>query len=111
MKLPDLRRFDDCGMRAWSGAADALQSHVAQADLRHAHVDLAKARDRATLFQELDSALALPAQAQVLLQNKPKAVQYQDLDLDTFQVISDWYHYAILSALELPGEDPRDTKP
>lgn len=28
--------------------------------------------------------------------------EYQDLSLDAFEVISDWYHYAILSALELP---------
>jgi plasmid maintenance system antidote protein VapI len=31
------------------------------------------------------------------------AHQFQDLSLDTFEVISDWYHYAILSLLELPG--------
>lgn len=28
--------------------------------------------------------------------------EYQDLSLDAFEVISDWYHYAMLSALELP---------
>jgi transcriptional regulator with XRE-family HTH domain len=28
--------------------------------------------------------------------------QFQKMDLDRFSVISDWYHYAILSALELP---------
>jgi uncharacterized protein (TIGR02147 family) len=28
---------------------------------------------------------------------------YQTLALDSFELISDWYHYAILSALELPG--------
>lgn len=61
MKPPDLHRYDDSGMRAWSGTPDALKAHAAEADLRHAHVDLAKARDRATLFRELDAALALPA--------------------------------------------------
>jgi len=60
MNPPDLRRYDDCGMRAWSGPAEALKSHAAQAELRHAHVDLGKARDRAALFHELDAALALP---------------------------------------------------
>ena len=30
-------------------------------------------------------------------------VNFQKLSLDTFAVISDWYHYAILSALEIPG--------
>ncbi len=28
---------------------------------------------------------------------------YEELSLDAFEVISDWYHYAILSALELPN--------
>jgi transcriptional regulator with XRE-family HTH domain len=28
--------------------------------------------------------------------------EFQDLSLETFEVISDWYHYAILSLLELP---------
>lgn len=50
-------------------------------------------------FLELD-----PLQAEKLLQRKGplKASEYQDLDLDTFQLISEVYHYAILSALELP---------
>jgi transcriptional regulator with XRE-family HTH domain len=29
--------------------------------------------------------------------------QFETLPLDTFEVISDWYHYGILSALELPS--------
>ncbi len=28
---------------------------------------------------------------------------YETLSLDSFELISDWYHYVILSALELPG--------
>ncbi|MGZ3705587.1 MAG: TIGR02147 family protein, partial [Bdellovibrionota bacterium] len=51
-------------------------------------------------FLELD-----PEQSGRLLSAREKrpAAQYKDLSLDTFQLISDWYHYAILSALELPG--------
>jgi uncharacterized protein (TIGR02147 family) len=45
-----------------------------------------------------------PKQRQALLASKEKiqANDYQTLSLDTFDVISDWYHYAILSLLELP---------
>lgn len=32
----------------------------------------------------------------------PTANDYQTISLDTFELISDWYHYAILSLLELP---------
>lgn len=59
-----------------------------------------KAVQKLVEFLELN-----PAQAQLLLKknSKEQKAEYQDLDLDTFQVISDWYHYAILSALELPN--------
>lgn len=45
-----------------------------------------------------------PKQRQSLLASKEKiqSDDYQMLSLDTFDVISDWYHYAILSLLELP---------
>jgi len=45
-----------------------------------------------------------PKQRQSLLTYKKKieADDYQTLSLDTFEVIADWYHYAILSLLELP---------
>ncbi|MGZ3712891.1 MAG: TIGR02147 family protein [Bdellovibrionota bacterium] len=57
-----------------------------------------KAVSRLVDFLEVD-----PVQAQKLQkQFKQETQEYQDLSLDTFQVISDWYHYAILSALELP---------
>jgi RNAse (barnase) inhibitor barstar len=57
---PDLTQFDECGVRAWKGAADALKTQAAQANLRHVVVDLGHARDRATLFSTLDGALKLP---------------------------------------------------
>jgi uncharacterized protein (TIGR02147 family) len=46
-----------------------------------------------------------PKQRQSLLAAKKKvqADDYQTLSLDTFEVIADWYHYAILSLLELPN--------
>jgi hypothetical protein len=52
-------------------------------------------------FLELD-----PAQTERLeaaRSAKPAPREYEDLSLDTFQLISDAYHYAILSALELPN--------
>ncbi len=33
----------------------------------------------------------------------PSPIEYQQISLDTFAVISDWYHYAILSLLDVPG--------
>lgn len=45
-----------------------------------------------------------PKQRQALIDSKKKveADDYQTLSLDAFEVISEWYHYAILSLLELP---------
>ena len=60
MTAPDLTKFDDCGVRPLAGAADGIKAQATHANLRHLPVDLAKARDRATLFKELDSALKLP---------------------------------------------------
>jgi len=60
MNTPDLSQFDECGVRPWKGSPDALKPLAAHAHLRHVVVDLAKAQDRATLFAELDTALALP---------------------------------------------------
>jgi RNAse (barnase) inhibitor barstar len=60
MSAPDLTRFDDCGVRPWKGPAEGIKPLAAAAHLRHAAVDLAQARDRATLFKELDAALKLP---------------------------------------------------
>jgi uncharacterized protein (TIGR02147 family) len=46
-----------------------------------------------------------PKDRKALIQkrNGPTADDYQTLSLDAFEVISDWYHYAILSLLEIPG--------
>lgn len=37
------------------------------------------------------------------LELAPRTGEFRTLTLDTFAVISDWFHFAILSALELPG--------
>ena len=60
MAAPDLSNFDDCGVRPLPGPAEGIKTSAAHANLRHLPVDLAKARDRATLFRELDTALKLP---------------------------------------------------
>jgi len=60
MKIPDLSAIDDAGIRDWKGGTEPLKSAAAHAKLRHAPVDLSKAKDKATLFAELDRALALP---------------------------------------------------
>ena len=60
MKVPDLASIDDCGLRDWKGAPEPLKAAAAHAGLGYATVDLAKAKDKATLFAELDRALALP---------------------------------------------------
>jgi RNAse (barnase) inhibitor barstar len=60
MKVPDLTNVDDASVRAWSGGSEPLKSAAAHANLKFAHVDLAHAKDRATLFAELDRALGLP---------------------------------------------------
>jgi RNAse (barnase) inhibitor barstar len=60
MKPPDLTVIDDAGVYPWSGAHDALKTAAVHAHLRFSAIDLAKAKDRATLFAELDGALKLP---------------------------------------------------
>jgi RNAse (barnase) inhibitor barstar len=60
MKAPDLTVVDDAGVHPWTGATDALKTAAAHAHLKFAAADLGKARDRATLFAELDRALKLP---------------------------------------------------
>jgi plasmid maintenance system antidote protein VapI len=37
--------------------------------------------------------------------SKAKPVEFSSLSLDAFSVIADWYHYAILSLLDLPKEN------
>jgi RNAse (barnase) inhibitor barstar len=60
MKPPDLTVIDDAGVHPWSGAHEALKTAATQAHLRFSAINLAKAKDRATLFAELDAALKLP---------------------------------------------------
>jgi transcriptional regulator with XRE-family HTH domain len=46
-----------------------------------------------------------PKERESLIKTNKKSnvdTDFQDLSLETFEVISDWYHYAILSLLELP---------
>ena len=59
MKAPDLAVVDDAGVHPWTGATDALKAAAAHAHLKFAVADLGKARDRATLFAELDRTLKL----------------------------------------------------
>jgi uncharacterized protein (TIGR02147 family) len=37
---------------------------------------------------------------------KPAATQFSDVGTDTFRVISDWYHFAILELMKLPTFEP-----
>lgn len=60
MKAPDLSSYDDAGVRDWKGALEPLKSAASHASLGYAAIDLARARDKATLFAEIDRALALP---------------------------------------------------
>lgn len=56
--------------------------------------------------QILADYLELSSQERMNLLKAEKVIgttDFQDLSLDTFEVISDWYHYAILSLLELPN--------
>lgn len=56
---------------------------------------------------QLAQHLELPPDHTEKLMRHHKAVtepsEYEELSLDAFEVISDWYHYAMLSALELPN--------
>jgi RNAse (barnase) inhibitor barstar len=60
MKAPDLSVVDAAGLREWKGAIEPLKAAAAQAKLGFAVIDLSKARDKATLFAELDRKLGLP---------------------------------------------------
>jgi RNAse (barnase) inhibitor barstar len=60
MKAPDLSNLEDAGVVAWTGGVDPLKAAAAHARLRFAVIDLSKAKDRATLFAELDRTLRLP---------------------------------------------------
>jgi RNAse (barnase) inhibitor barstar len=60
MKPPDMTVVDNAGVHPWTGPGDPLKTAAAHAHLRFTNVDLGKAKDRATLFAELDSALKLP---------------------------------------------------
>jgi RNAse (barnase) inhibitor barstar len=60
MKAPDLSVVDAAGVREWKGPLELLKAAAAQAKLGFVVVDLAKARDKATLFAEIDRKLALP---------------------------------------------------
>lgn len=60
MKAPDLADLEECGVREWKGATEPLKTAAAQAKLKFAQIDLGKAKDKATLFAEIDRALALP---------------------------------------------------
>lgn len=56
--------------------------------------------------QKLADYLELSSEERVnllKLEKVPGAYDFQVMSLDTFEVISDWYHYAILSLLELPN--------
>ena len=60
MKAPDLSSFDDAGVQAWKGPLEPLKTAATQAKLGFVVVDLGKARDKATLFGEIDRQLKLP---------------------------------------------------
>jgi RNAse (barnase) inhibitor barstar len=60
MKAPDLAVVDTASMQEWKGAVEPLKAAAKEAHLTMAVVDLSKARDKATLFGELDGALGLP---------------------------------------------------
>ncbi|MBI4406004.1 MAG: DUF4423 domain-containing protein [Deltaproteobacteria bacterium] len=49
------------------------------------------------------TSLALSPREQAAFYGESPAKQYDHLSLDSFAAISDWYHYSILSLLELPN--------
>jgi uncharacterized protein (TIGR02147 family) len=64
-----------------------------------------KATGRLADYLNLD-----PTTRKSLMQNHSNVDQaYESLSLDSFELISDWYHYGILSVLELPNSsnDPK----
>ena len=60
MKAPDLANLDDAGVHEWTGATEPLKTASVHAHLTFVAADLGHAKDRATLFAELDRALKLP---------------------------------------------------
>lgn len=60
MKPPDLSAHDEAGVTEWKGAVEPLKAAATQANLGFATIDLSKARDKATLFAEIDRQLQLP---------------------------------------------------
>ncbi len=60
MKAPDLASVDDAGVQPWSGPVEPLKTAAAHAHLTFSNVNLTHAKDRASLFAELDRALKLP---------------------------------------------------
>ena len=60
MKPPDLSDVENAGVHSWNGAVDPLKSAAHNAHLRFSSIDLGRAKDRASLFAELDGALKLP---------------------------------------------------
>lgn len=56
-------------------------------------------------IEKLADHLELSPEQRTMLQKRHKSIapeDFQEMSLDTFEVISDWYHYAILSLLDLP---------
>lgn len=60
MKAPDLTSVEDAGVHPWSGSAEPLKVAASLAHLKYSTIDVSHAKDRATLFAELDRALNLP---------------------------------------------------
>lgn len=60
MKPPDLAVLDAAGVHEWKGPAEPLKVAATQANLAFVTIDLSKARDKATLFGEIDRQLKLP---------------------------------------------------
>lgn len=60
MKPPDLAVLDAAGVHEWKGPAEPLKAAATQASLGFVTIDLSKARDKATLFGEIDRQLKLP---------------------------------------------------
>lgn len=60
MKAPDLTSIEDAGVHAWTGTLEPLKSAAASAHLKLATADLGRAKDKASLFAELDRSLGLP---------------------------------------------------
>ena len=60
MKPPDLSVLDAAGVREGKGPVEPLKTAATQANLGFVTIDLSKARDKATLFGEIDRQLKLP---------------------------------------------------